>query len=160
MDKIDYQSYAKLTGSNPFGTQAKLILHFKELHQYLVTNVPDIEIWGDGKQTRSFLYIDDAIDGLMHLMESDCPDPLNIGSDEMVTIDELLSMVEEISGISLNRLYNLDAPKGVRGRSSDNSLVKRALGWSPRWSLRNGLKPTYDWIYEEIVKAKVKGTKR
>lgn len=125
-----------------------------------INDVPDIEIWGDGKQTRSFLYIDDAIDGLMHLMESDCPDPLNIGSDEMVTIDELLSMVEEIAGISLNRLYNLNAPKGVRGRSSDNSLVKRALGWSPRWSLRNGLKPTYDWIHEEIVKAKAEDTKR
>jgi nucleoside-diphosphate-sugar epimerase len=110
-----------------------------------------IEIWGDGEQTRSFMYIDDCIDGTIRLMESDVTEPLNLGSDQMVTINELVSMVEEIGGITCERTYNLDAPKGVRGRNSENTLIKEKLGWAPSIRLEDGMVPTYEWIKGEIV---------
>ena len=112
----------------------------------------EIEIWGDGKQTRSFMYIDDCIKGTQMLLNSDISDPINIGSDEMVTINELVDIVEEIADIRLSRKYNLDAPKGVRGRSSDNTLIKSLFNWSPKISLKEGLEKTYKWIYDQIEK--------
>jgi len=112
----------------------------------------EIEIWGDGKQTRSFMYIDDCIKGTQMLLNSDISDPINIGSDEMVTINELVDIVEEIADIRLSRKYNLDAPKGVRGRSSDNTLIESLFNWSPKISLKEGLEKTYKWIYDQIEK--------
>ncbi|SVB59401.1 uncharacterized protein METZ01_LOCUS212255 [marine metagenome] len=112
----------------------------------------EIEIWGDGKQTRSFMYIDDCIKGTQMLLNSDISDPINIGSDEMVTINELVDIVEEIADIRLSRKYNLNAPRGVRGRSSDNALIESLFNWSPKISLKEGLEKTYKWIYDQIEK--------
>jgi nucleoside-diphosphate-sugar epimerase len=111
----------------------------------------DIEIWGDGNQTRSFMFIDDCIEGTLRLMRSDVREPLNVGSDELVTINQLVDLVEGISGVRLKRRYNLDAPKGVRGRNSDNTLIKERLGWAPSTSLAHGLRATYDWIVGEMT---------
>lgn len=110
----------------------------------------EIEIWGDGEQTRSFMYIDDCLKGVLDIMDSDIIDPINLGSAEMVTINQLVDIVEDIAGIKLERRYKLDAPKGVRGRNSDNTLIKELLGWEPSIPLRDGLKKTYDWIYEQM----------
>lgn len=113
------------------------------------TKTNEIEIWGDGEQTRSFMYIDDCIEGVRRLMDSDIRIPLNIGSSEMVSINQLVDIVEGIAGIKLNRKYALDAPKGVRGRSSDNTLIKELLGWEPTIKLIDGLNKTYNWIREQ-----------
>jgi nucleoside-diphosphate-sugar epimerase len=110
----------------------------------------EIEIWGDGEQTRSFMYIDDCLIGTTRLMESDILDPINIGSSELVTINKLVDIVEEVAGVRLNRRYNLDAPKGVRGRNSDNTLVLEKLGWEPNTPLAVGVEKTYAWIYDEL----------
>jgi len=118
----------------------------------LVKDGGEIEIWGDGKQTRSFCYIDDCLEGTFRLMESDWKEPLNIGSDRLITIDELADIVIEISGKKIRKKYNLSAPQGVRGRNSDNTLCKKALGWTPRISLEEGLKRTYEWIERAIMK--------
>ena len=109
----------------------------------------DIEIWGDGEQTRSFMFIDDCVDGTLRLMRSDVREPLNIGSEELVTINELVDLVEQIAGTRLKRRYKLDAPKGVRGRNSDNTLIRQRLGWAPSTPLAEGLRATYEWIFRE-----------
>ena len=114
----------------------------------------EIEIWGDGEQTRSFMYIDDCIHGTIALMESDVREPINIGSDELVSINQLVSIVEEIAGITLKRKYKLDAPKGVRGRNSDNTKIRKDLGWAPSIKLRDGLEKTYAWISDEMSSTK------
>ena len=112
-----------------------------------------IKVWGDGLQTRSFLYVDDCVDGTLRLFESDYSDPLNIGSDEQVSINQMIEIIEDISGIKkLKRVYQLDKPKGVRGRSSNNDLAKKVLNWSFRVKLKEGLKNTYDWISSETNK--------
>jgi len=110
-----------------------------------------IEIWGDGEQTRSFMYIDDCTQGTLRIANSEIEDPINLGSDRLVTINELVDLVEAIAGIKLKRVYNLSAPKGVRGRNSDNTRIRRLLGWEPRISLEDGLEKTYRWIYDELV---------
>lgn len=110
----------------------------------------EIEIWGDGQQTRSFQYIDDCIKGTQMIMASDIVEPINLGSAEMVSINQLVDLVEEIAGIKLERSYKLDAPRGVRGRSSDNTLIKSLLGWEPSISLMSGLEKTYAWIYDQM----------
>ena len=110
----------------------------------------EIEIWGDGEQTRSFMYIDDCLTGTLGLMASDVTEPLNLGSDELVTINQLVDIVEEIAGVKLKRKYKLDAPKGVRGRNSDNALIKTRLGWAPSIALRIGMEKTYRWIESEL----------
>lgn len=109
-----------------------------------------IEIWGDGEQTRSFMYIDDCIRGTIKIMESDIRIPINLGSSEMVSINQLVSVVEDIAGVNLIKMYDLDAPKGVRGRSSDNSLISELLEWEPNIRLRDGLLNTFNWIKEEM----------
>ena len=111
----------------------------------------EIEIWGDGRQTRSFMYIDDCIKGTDLLLHSEAVEPLNIGSSELVTINQLVDIVEEIAGVKLKRNYNLDAPKGVNGRNSDNTLIKERLGWEPSIRLRDGMARTYAWIEEEYL---------
>jgi GDP-D-mannose 3',5'-epimerase len=111
----------------------------------------EIEIWGDGEQTRSFMYIDDCLQGTRMLMASEVRDPINIGSDELVTINQLIDMVEDIAGVTLRRRYNPDAPRGVRGRCSENSLIKETLGWAPSVKLRDGMEKTYRWIHDQMV---------
>jgi GDP-D-mannose 3',5'-epimerase len=111
----------------------------------------EIEIWGDGNQTRSFMYIDDCLKGTQMFLEGEVLDPLNLGSDEIVTINGLVDMVEDIAGIKLKRNYNLNAPKGVNGRNSDNTLIKEKFGWAPEVKLRDGMERTYAWIYDQIV---------
>ena len=110
----------------------------------------EIEIWGDGEQTRSFMYIDDCLIGTQKIMDSDIVDPLNLGSDRLVTINGLVDIVERIAGVRLHRRYKLDAPKGVRGRNSDNTLIKATLGWAPEITLEDGLERTYRWIYDQM----------
>ena len=110
----------------------------------------EIEIWGDGEQTRSFTYIDDCLHGTKLLMESDQHEPINIGSDELVTINRLVDIVEGIAGITLARRYKTDAPQGVRGRNSDNTAIRRCLGWAPSTRLEDGLERTYRWIYDQM----------
>ena len=112
--------------------------------------IPEIEVWGDGKQTRSFMYIDDCLFGTCALMDSNVREPLNIGSDELVTIDQLIDIVEGIAGVKLTRRYNVSAPRGVRGRSSDNTLIRQKLGWAPTITLRDGMERTYRWIYDQM----------
>jgi GDP-D-mannose 3',5'-epimerase len=111
----------------------------------------EIEIWGDGKQTRSFMYIDDCTKGTQMIMESDIHEPLNLGSDELVTIDQLVSIVEEIAGVQLERKYKLDAPKGVNGRNSDNTKIKQLMGWEPSIRLKEGMAKTYEWIESQML---------
>jgi GDP-D-mannose 3', 5'-epimerase len=111
----------------------------------------DLEIWGDGEQTRTFMYIDDCVFGTLMLTASDFAHPINIGSAELVTINQMVDVVEKIAGITLKRNYILDAPKGVRGRSSDNTLIQKTFGWEPKISLEAGLEKTYRWIYDQMV---------
>ena len=111
----------------------------------------EIEIWGDGEQTRSFTYIDDCLVGTQRLLQSDIREPLNVGSDQLVTINQLVDIVERIAGVQLTRRYRLDAPKGVRGRNSDNTLIKEQLGWAPSTRLEDGMYRTYEWIYGEMT---------
>ncbi|MEM2045659.1 MAG: GDP-mannose 4,6-dehydratase, partial [Candidatus Bathyarchaeia archaeon] len=108
-----------------------------------------IEVWGDGKQTRSFLYIDECIEGTIRLMRSDWTGPVNIGSEEMVTIDQLAKMIMEIAGVKL-KIIHVPGPQGVRGRNSDNRLIKEKLGWAPSMPLKEGLNITYKWIEEQV----------
>jgi GDP-D-mannose 3',5'-epimerase len=111
----------------------------------------EIEIWGDGRQSRSFTYIEDCIRGTLAIMRSDIAEPLNLGSDEVVTIDGLVDLVEEIAGVRLQRRYNLDAPQGVPGRNSDNTRIRALLGWAPSTRLRDGLERTYAWVYDQVA---------
>jgi GDP-D-mannose 3',5'-epimerase len=106
----------------------------------------EIEIWGDGKQTRSFMYVDDCVRGTIEILQGPPIEPINLGSAELVTVDQLVDIVEEIAGVKLKRNYNLDAPQGVRGRNSDNTRFRETYGWEPSISLREGLEKTYEWI--------------
>jgi nucleoside-diphosphate-sugar epimerase len=110
----------------------------------------EIEIWGDGEQTRSFTYIDDCLHGTLQLMDSNVDEPINIGSDQLVTINQLVDIVEDIAGVKLKRRYKLDAPKGVRGRNSDNTLIMERLRWAPSIRLEEGMRHTYAWIFEQM----------
>ncbi len=112
----------------------------------------EMEIWGDGHQTRSFMYIDDCIKGIRSIMDSEILEPINLGSDELITINGLAEMVQEIAGIKLKHNHNLSAPKGVNGRNSDNTLIEKYLGWAPGIKLREGMELTYKWIEEEYNK--------
>jgi GDP-D-mannose 3', 5'-epimerase len=115
-----------------------------------LSGVHEIEIWGDGKQTRSFTYIDDCLQGTERIVESDISEPLNVGSSELVTINDLVDIVEEIAGVKLKRTYRLDAPKGVNGRNSDNTKIQQYLGWEPSVRLRDGMARTYEWIEQQM----------
>ena len=112
----------------------------------------EIVIWGDGHQTRSFMYIDDCIKGIQDIMYSNITEPINLGSSEMVSINQLVDIVEEIADFKMVRKYDLGAPKGVRGRNSENTLIKKYLGWEPSIPLKKGMKKTFDWIKEEMIK--------
>ena len=115
----------------------------------LETGNHEIEIWGDGNQTRSFMYIDDCITGINRILYSDIEEPINLGSSELVTINGLVDIVEDIAGVKLKRNYKLDAPKGVNGRNSDNTRIQSLLGWEPSIRLRDGMEKTFNWIQQE-----------
>ncbi len=117
----------------------------------------EIEIWGDGKQTRSFQWIDDCVKGTQMIMNGECSEPLNLGSSELVSINQLVDIVEDIAGLKLKRRYNLSAPKGVNGRNSDNDLIQKVFGWEPSTKLRDGLERTYHWIYDQMAPRSSKG---
>ncbi|MHB8637620.1 MAG: NAD-dependent epimerase/dehydratase family protein [Fimbriimonadaceae bacterium] len=110
-----------------------------------------IEIWGTGEQTRSFMYIDDCVKGTQAILESDIIEPLNLGSSQLVSINQLVDIVEGIAGVKLDRSYNLSAPKGVNGRNSDNTRIQQLLNWQPNIRLEDGLEKTYRWIYDEMM---------
>ncbi len=116
-----------------------------------VSGKHEIEIWGDGKQTRSFMYIDDCTYGTQAILESEIREPINLGSNELVTIDQLVDIAEEIAGVKLKRKYDLNAPKGVNGRNSDNTKIKEYLGWEPSTRLKTGLAKTYEWIETQML---------
>lgn len=111
----------------------------------------EINIWGNGRQTRSFMYIDDCVEGTWRIMNSDIAEPVNLGSSDLVTINQLVDVAEEIAGIRLRRTYDLDAPRGVNGRNSDNSMILGRLGWEPSIWLRDGLATTYRWIERQMI---------
>ncbi|MDX6609352.1 MAG: GDP-D-mannose 3, 5-epimerase [Solirubrobacterales bacterium] len=117
-----------------------------------------IEIWGDGEQARSFMYIDDCVRGTLTIAEGPRVEPINLGSSELVTINGLVDLVEEIADVELERRYRLDAPQGVRGRNSDNTLIRESYGWEPSISLRDGLEKTYAWVYEQMARNLARNT--
>jgi nucleoside-diphosphate-sugar epimerase len=110
----------------------------------------EIEVWGDGTRTRSFMYIDDCVEGLRRIMDSDLAEPVNLGTSELVTVDELADLVARTAGVRLRHRYDTAAPQGVHGRNSDNALIRGALGWEPGIRLAEGLRPTYDWIARQV----------
>ncbi|MFY9527636.1 MAG: NAD-dependent epimerase/dehydratase family protein [Candidatus Acidiferrales bacterium] len=120
----------------------------------LAHNGGEIEVWGDGEQTRSFMYVDDCVEGLLRLMHSNHREPLNLGTDRLVTINELVDLVCAVAGKHLRKRHDLSKPQGVRGRNSDNSRLRQVLGWEPSISLEEGLAITYKWISNEILKEK------
>lgn len=113
-----------------------------------LTGKPTVEIWGDGEQTRSFCHVDDCVEGIYRLMRSDFREPINLGQDRMVSINQLVDIVADAAGIAVQKKH-IDGPQGVRGRNSDNTLLRETLGWEPEISLEDGLKRTYDWIEEQ-----------
>lgn len=115
----------------------------------------EIEIWGDGNQTRSYCYIDDCVEGIYRLMNSECTEPLNLGQDRMLSINELVDIIANIAGKTISKKYDLTKPVGVRGRNSDNTKLKEVLGWEPNISLERGLSITYTWIYDQIYKESI-----
>jgi len=125
----------------------------------LAKKVDEIEIWGDGKQTRSYCYIDDCVEGIYRLMQSDYHNPVNLGQDRLITIDELVDMIAKIAGKKITKRYNLAKPQGVRGRNADIALAKKILNWQPEISLEKGLGITYNWIYDQLVRTGRKNKK-
>jgi GDP-D-mannose 3', 5'-epimerase len=122
----------------------------RKIAEAVLTGDHSIEIWGDGEQTRSFMYIDDCLHGSQMIMEGASNVPVNLGSDELVSINQLVDIVEDIAGINCERRYDLSAPQGVRGRNSDNTQILATYGWSPSIKLRDGLAKTYEWIYDQV----------
>ena len=118
----------------------------------LASDRGEIEVWGDGHQTRSFMYVDDCVEGLIRLMASDYCEPLNLGTEESISINDLVDLVCRIAGKNLSKRHDLSKPQGVRGRNSDNTTLRQILGWEPSTSLEAGLRPTYDWIRSELGK--------
>ena len=132
----------------------------RKVIQAKVAGRHEIEIWGSGHQTRSFMYIDDCLKGIQSIMDSDILEPINLGSAEMVSVNQLVDIVEEIAGIKLKRRYNLKAPKGVNGRNSDNTLIEKVFAWEPSTRLRDGLEKTYHWIQKQMTSGKAESGAR
>jgi GDP-D-mannose 3',5'-epimerase len=128
----------------------------RKVIQAKISGKHEIEIWGDGHQTRSFMYVDDCTKGTQAILESDIREPINLGSSELVTINQLVDIVEEIAGLKLKRNYKLDAPKGVNGRNSDNTKIQQYLGWEPSVRLKDGMAKTYEWIESQMLAAVAK----
>jgi GDP-D-mannose 3',5'-epimerase len=123
----------------------------RKVAEAVLSGKHEIDIWGDGEQTRSFMYIDDCVKGTQMITAGDSPLPVNIGSSELVSINQMVSIIEKIGGIKVRRTYQLDAPLGVRGRNSDNTMINDIYGWEPSISLAAGLELTYQWIYDQLV---------
>lgn len=123
----------------------------RKVAQAAIDGDRSIEIWGDGNQTRSFLYVDECLDGIEKMISADVAQPLNLGSSELVSINKLVSIVEDIANVKLERKYNLNAPQGVRGRNSNNDLIRETLDWQPTQPLIFGLEKTYSWIFDQIM---------
>jgi GDP-D-mannose 3', 5'-epimerase len=123
----------------------------RKIAQAVLSGRHEIEIWGDGEQTRSFMYVDDCIEGTLKVTAGDSTVPVNVGSSELVSINQMISIIEQIAGITVKRNYNLDAPLGVRGRNSDNTLIQEIYDWEPSISLADGLERTYRWIFDQLV---------
>lgn len=119
----------------------------------VLTGKHEIDIWGDGEQTRSFMYVDDCVHGSQMILNGDSPEPVNLGSDELVSINQLYSIVEDIAGVKCTRNYQLDAPQGVRGRNSDNTQILETYGWAPSTTLADGMAKTYAWVYDEVKRS-------
>jgi len=117
----------------------------------VITGEDTIDVWGDGEQTRTFMYIDDCVQGTRMITDSDDPDPVNLGSDELVTINQMVDIVSKIAGITVGTTHNLSAPQGVRGRSSDNTEIQQRFGWAPSITLTDGLERTYRWVYDQVM---------
>jgi nucleoside-diphosphate-sugar epimerase len=126
----------------------------RKIAEAVLSGRHEIEIWGDGEQTRSFMYVDDCVEGTMMVTSGDSAVPVNVGSSELVSINQMVDIIEQIAGITVKRNYNLDAPKGVRGRNSDNTLIKEIYGWEPSITLADGLELTYRWIFDQLVSAR------
>jgi nucleoside-diphosphate-sugar epimerase len=141
----------------PFGTyqggreKAPAAICRKIIHAKL-SGEDKIDVWGDGEQTRSFMYIDDCLEGFKRIINSDYHDPINLGSDELVTINKMVEMVQEIAGTNVKTVHDTSKPQGVRGRCSNNDLIKEKLDWAPSISLVDGLEKTYAWIYDQMIK--------
>ena len=116
-----------------------------------LTGDPEVEIWGDGEQTRSFMYVDDCLEGTFRVTAGEWRDPVNVGSSELVTINQLFDLVADIAGVSIRRRHDLSKPQGVRGRNSDNTLVRARYGWEPSTTLRDGLEQTYAWVRDQVA---------
>ncbi len=125
----------------------------RKIAEAVITGRHELEIWGDGEQTRSFMYIDDCVKGSQMILASDHVEPINLGSAELVSINQLYSIVEDIAGIKCKRNYDLSAPQGVRGRNSDNTEINEVFGWEPSISLADGLARTYAWVYDQVKRA-------
>jgi GDP-D-mannose 3',5'-epimerase len=123
----------------------------RKVAKAVLTGRHEIEVWGDGGQTRSFMYVDDCIEGTLRVTAGDSALPVNVGSSELVSINQMIDIIEKIAGITVKRNYNLDAPKGVRGRNSENTLIKEIYGWEPSITLADGLERTYRWIFDQLV---------
>jgi GDP-D-mannose 3',5'-epimerase len=123
----------------------------RKVIQAQVTGKPEIEVWGTGERTRSYMYIDDCVKGIQMIMHSDILEPINLGSSELVSVDQLVDLVEQIAGVKLRRVYQPDAPKGVAGRNSDNTLIRKYLHWEPGIPLREGMVKTYAWIHDQYM---------
>lgn len=125
----------------------------RKVAQAVISKNHKIDIWGDGEQTRSFMHVADCVTGMNKLMfSSNFSDPINLGSSELISINDMVSLLEEIASVKLERVYDLSAPQGVRGRNSDNTLIKEVLGWEPSTPLKNGLSELYQWVYSSLVK--------
>jgi len=122
----------------------------RKIAEAALTGRHEIQIWGDGEQTRSFMYVDDCVEGTMRVTAGDSPAPVNVGSSELVTINQMVDIIEQIAGVRVRRKYKLDAPLGVRGRNSDNTMIQDLYGWEPSIRLADGLERTYRWIYDQI----------
>jgi GDP-D-mannose 3',5'-epimerase len=125
----------------------------RKVAEALLNGSNEIEIWGDGQQTRSFTYIDDCLKGTLLVTHGDSPEPVNVGSSELVTINQLVGIVEAIANVELKRTYILDAPQGVRGRNSDNTQMEATYGWSPSTTLLDGMSKTYAWVFEQVSRS-------
>ena len=123
----------------------------RKIVQAVLSGQHEIEIWGDGEQTRSFMYIDDCVEGTLRVTAGESAEPVNVGSSELVTINQMVDIIEDIAGITVKRTYKLDAPLGVRGRNSDNTVIQQTYGWEPSISLADGLDRTYRWIYDQMA---------
>jgi GDP-D-mannose 3', 5'-epimerase len=125
----------------------------RKIAECVKTGRREIDVWGDGEQTRSFMFVDDCVEGTRRLIDSDVVEPINIGSSELVSINQLIDIISDIAGVTVERVHDLSAPQGVRGRNSDNTLIRERLGWEPSTSLRDGLEVTYRWVSSQVEAA-------